>query len=538
VRSAGAAVAIALLAVAAGAGCLERGKKREKDPAPPAARDAAPKPAPAPIAPIARAEPDGRADPTASIRVRLEAEPAHLNPLLGDALAARVLLGDVYEGLVCRAREIDEPEPCLAIRWSVSAGGKRWRFELRPGVRFHDGAALAPADVIASIELAARSTAPTLLRADFDDLVAARPDGDGAVVIEFSRHRVGRLEAFARLPILSRPRFAGASPARLASHPASREPVGTGALRFASHRRGERITLRRNPDYWGRAARTREVVYEIVGSRERAYAMIRRGELDLAPQLPLGEALDLAAGVSGYDLYSYRRPAYLAAVYNTRNRWLGSDGRRALTALLDRSELIRALFDNRAAPITGPFVGGDVNPAIEPIPFDRDRARSDLGPEARIEILVPAESRTMAQIADIWASDAAGVVELVPRPLPYAAVLERARSGDFDIALLAFTTGPDLDMYHRLHSSQRGAENYGGLEDPALDGLLERARAATDREERRRLTRQVHERIHELQPYAFIASDVRAGVVRSDIGGIDAGDGLAARFLWREVRGR
>lgn len=527
-RSAAVAVVVALLTSGA---CLERGKKKKNKKTEP--RDAAvATPAAEPLAP--RADPAGPADPGATIRVRLEADPPHLNPLLGDALAARILLGDVYEGLVCRARPLETPRPCLATRWAITEGGRRWRFELRSGVRFHDGRPLSAADVIVSLELAARSAAPTVLRADFDDLVSATADGD-AVVIKFAGHRPGRLEAFARLPILSRQRFARAAPARLASHPASLEPIGTGPLRFESYRRGEHIALRRNPDYWGRSARAARVIYSIVASQERTAALLAADRLDLAPQLPLREARDLAAGDRDLDLYSYHLPSYLAAVYNVRRPVLSTaPRRRALTGLLDRDELSRALFDDRAAPITGPFVGADVDPGVEPIRFDRGAARRALPEKASLELLYPAESRTMAQIADIWASDAAGIIELLPRPAPYAAVLERARSGDFDVVLLAFTTGPDLDMYHRLHSSQIGGENIGGLRDPVLDERLEQARAAADPEGRQRHTRAVHRRIAELQPYGFIASDVRGGVVRRDIGGVAAGDGLAARFLWKQ----
>lgn len=527
-RSAAAIAAAAALALLA-TGCLERGqKKKAKKKQKPQVeqRDAA--------APAAeRAEPAGPADPDATIRVRLEADPPHLNPLLGDALAARVLLGDVYEGLVCRARPLDEPGPCLATRWSVTHGGRRWRFELRPGVRFHDGRPMTAADVVFSLELAARSAAPTVLRADFDDLRSIKIDGP-AVVIEFAGQRPGRLEAFARLPILARHRFAGAKPARLASHRASLEPIGTGPLVFESYRRGAEIGLRRNPDYWGRPARAARVIYAIVPSHDRTAALLASGRLDVAPQLPLGRARDLAAGDRELDLYSYQLPSYLAAVYNTRRPAMATAARRrALTALLDRPELCRALLGGRAEPITGPFIGAAADPAIAPVPFDRKAAGAVLPPDTAVEVLYPAESRTMAQIADIWASDAAGIVKLSPRPAPYASVLDRARAADFDIVLLAFTTGPDLDMYHRLHSSQIGSENIGGLRDAILDARLEQARAAAEPAERRRLTRAVHRRIAELQPYAFIAGDVRGGVVRDDIGGIDAGDGLAARFLWR-----
>jgi peptide/nickel transport system substrate-binding protein len=42
------------------------------------------------------------------------------------------------------------PAPGLAERWTVSTDGLRWRFELRRGVRFHDGAPLDAQAVVRS----------------------------------------------------------------------------------------------------------------------------------------------------------------------------------------------------------------------------------------------------------------------------------------------------------------------------------------------------------------------------------------------------
>jgi peptide/nickel transport system substrate-binding protein len=520
-------IAAPVALAAAAAGCLERG------PVEGARAEAAPASLAAPIPALhVRAEPRGPADLSAVIAVRLEAEPAHLNPLLaGDGLAVRVALGDIYEGLLCRDRELAAPRPCLAESVEVSADGRRWRFALRAGVSFHDGAPLAAADVLTSIKLAARSAAPTPLRAELDDLARATADGP-IVEVEFARFRPGRAATFARLPILPAARLGGADPAALAAHPLSRRPVGTGPLRLRRWLPGEAIELERHPGYWGLAAGAARVVYRIEPSRDRALRLVGDGTLDLATQIPVADAL-AAARRGDIDAFRIPRPAYLAAVYNTRRPALATAARRrAATMLLDRGGVAAAVLGGWAAPISGPYLAGEGDPGLAPLPFDPGAAGAALGGE-RLEILVPAESPAMARIADIWAADAAPALALRPVRVPFATVLDRARAGDFDIAVLAFTTGPELDLFPRLHSSQVGAENYGALRDPALDQLLEAIRAEPDAARRRRLTGRAHGRIDALQPYAFIATDVRAGLVAADIGGVAAGDGLAARLLWR-----
>src|SRR5260221_2090765 len=58
----------------------------------------------------------------------------------------------IYESLVFRDRNF-AIEPALAVSWQ-QLEPKRWRFKLRPGVKFHDGTPFTPDDVAFSIERA------------------------------------------------------------------------------------------------------------------------------------------------------------------------------------------------------------------------------------------------------------------------------------------------------------------------------------------------------------------------------------------------
>lgn len=58
----------------------------------------------------------------------------------------------VYEGLT-RLRQDFRLEPALATSWEL-VDPRTWRFELRPGVRFHDGSPLSAGAVAFSLEQA------------------------------------------------------------------------------------------------------------------------------------------------------------------------------------------------------------------------------------------------------------------------------------------------------------------------------------------------------------------------------------------------
>src|ERR671924_2266735 len=78
--------------------------------------------------------------------------------------AEDVVLKPMFENLLTRDAK-GELAPLLAERWQVLDGGKTWRFQLRKGIRFHNGTELTAEDVrftFASIarEGSANSMAP------------------------------------------------------------------------------------------------------------------------------------------------------------------------------------------------------------------------------------------------------------------------------------------------------------------------------------------------------------------------------------------
>jgi ABC-type transport system substrate-binding protein len=139
----------------------------------------------------------------------------------------------------------------------------------------------------------------------------------------------------------------------------------------------------------------------------------------------------------------------------------------------------------------------------------------------------------MERFADIWAQDLRGVAELRVRRLGYAELLDAVRAGNFDIALLSFTTSADVDLYSSFHSSAAGSTNLSRIADSELDELLEKART----QRTRKLSRQIHRKLVELAPVAFLVSDVRLALVRDSVAGIgDTAEEWGARSLWRASR--
>src|SRR5689334_10503598 len=71
-----------------------------------------------------------------TIRVQMRASPESIPD-------SEQLSNLVFEPLVA-ADERGQPVSVLAVAWKQVPGGNRWEFQLRRGVKFHDGSVLTP----------------------------------------------------------------------------------------------------------------------------------------------------------------------------------------------------------------------------------------------------------------------------------------------------------------------------------------------------------------------------------------------------------
>src|SRR2546426_1526904 len=81
-----------------------------------------------------------------------QGEPVQLDPaIITDGISSRITR-QVFDGLVRYKGSTTEVEPALAERWDVSRDSRVWTFQLRRGVKFHDGTPLDAAAVVWNFE--------------------------------------------------------------------------------------------------------------------------------------------------------------------------------------------------------------------------------------------------------------------------------------------------------------------------------------------------------------------------------------------------
>jgi peptide/nickel transport system substrate-binding protein len=190
--------------------------------------------------------------------------------------------------------------PMLATSWKANRDATVWTFQLRRGVRFHNGREMTSADVVASMKQYVGKGSNAGLSPFFD---ASGVSAAGRYTVVF------RLKApFGSFPyVLSQTTYqAIIQPAAIAAQPGTwlkSNMIGTGAFRLVSYTEKRGAELVAFPRYWGgRPALDRVRITFYTGTAPQVLAL-RGGQIDLAMQLSPQEA-QVFRNNSRYTYYS------------------------------------------------------------------------------------------------------------------------------------------------------------------------------------------------------------------------------------------
>ena len=307
------------------------------------------------------------------LRSKIVEGPTGLDPHWSNRNVAWSVLSTFYDGLVGFTPGL-AIEPALAESWRQS-DATHWRFELRRGVRFHDGTALDAADVVASIERA-RTHRRSSVAYHLHGVGAVRADGEHAVTIE----------TFGPVPdLLNRLTFVLVVPSERAGNDAIVPPAGTGPYRYVTTAANGAVLARAWNGWRGRPP-IAEVRFEFLGSDQRAAEGLLAGTVDVchllpddwfgrvdaAPQLRRVEQPRLAVQVLGIH------PEFATGAART-----ALQDRRVRVAMLrglDRASWVRRVFRGNgtvASQYVHPAVFG-FDPELLPLPYDPAGARQAL----------------------------------------------------------------------------------------------------------------------------------------------------------------
>ncbi len=421
-----------------------------------------------------------------------------------------------------------QPVPALAASWSVSPDGLVYEFKLDPKYTWESGQPVTSDDVRFTLErIRDPKVAAATWRAMFEDLAAIETPDPQTARLRFSHPYAERMLAFT-VPIVSAAAFGHARDAA----EVVRHPVGSGPYRLDAWETNQKIKIVRRDGPGNADARFDEVVFRVLPDGSVRYQAGLRGELD---EFRLSRDQRKTADASPEFHSRFRiikAPQFLQVllIWNLRNPFLSDKRvRLALAHAWAREETAKRMYPPEGgALVTGPFPPDvpENPPDLAPPSYDPaesarllDEAGWKPGPggirrkgtrKASIEMIHPTGQPIYNEIGEIFRQAYAKVgVELVLRPLDWAAFSERAEKGESDVQFTGRVwVPPSLDPYPYFHSSQfaPSGQNVGFYANPEADRVMEAARRELDPGKRVELYRQVSKALAADPPADFLWS--------------------------------
>jgi peptide/nickel transport system substrate-binding protein len=390
--------------------------------------------------------------------------------------------------------------PCLATRWSESQDGLTYDFELRQGVKFHNGDPFTAEDVQYSFErykgggagdLKKRVQAVEVVNPhhvrfrlhepwpDFLTYYATPATGAGWIVPKTYTEKVG-------------------------SDKFKEQPVGLGPYRLVSHQAGIELVMEANPDYWRKVPYVKRLVFKSVPEATTRLAMLKKQEADVAYGL-YGTLAEEVRRDAHLKLESVITPGTLwfefTDQYDPKSPWSDTRVRLAANYALHRQAV------NEAETLGYSVLSGSIVPrkfdyalALEPYPYDPKKARELLKAAGHANGFDAGEvsgDSNFGWMMEAVANDLTAVgIRVKVRPMERAAAFAAHREKTFKN--LAFHgSGAYGNTATRLGTFvySKGAEAW--IKDPEIDAWYEQQAVERDHTKRQDLLYKIQQKLYD-----------------------------------------
>jgi peptide/nickel transport system substrate-binding protein len=396
--------------------------------------------------------------------------------------------------------------PQLALAWKP-LDPTTWEFQLRPGVRFHDGTPFTAADVIFSIERASAETSD--FRGYVDGITAVEAIDDHALRITTAAPDPSLWLKLTEVAIMSKAwaeqhgvtRPADYLRAREETY-ASRHANGTGPFMLESFEPRGRWVMVRNPAWWGTAEYPHNVdrVVHIRKEGDAAnVAALLEGEIDLL-QTPPYQATDQIRRTPGLKVtYTTKLQTMFFGLdqgsaelrssnIKGRNPFKDKRVRQAMARAIDYEPILQNLMGELFIPagtLVAPGVNGYAPDLDQPPSYSPEQAKALL-----IEAGYADGFSVSLDCANDWGDDELAECKGVAEQLgkvgiqvainflssdDYDAKVYNARESDFYID--GYHMDPDSEGVLRDLFHSQSDWNLAGYANPRVDELLEKIKA-------------------------------------------------------------
>jgi peptide/nickel transport system substrate-binding protein len=283
--------------------------------------------------------------------------------------------------------------PALATAWK-NIDPLTWEFDLRQGVKFHDGSAFTADDVIATLERVPKvPNSPNPFTQFSRSISATEKLGDYKLRFKTATPTPTLPSDLARVFIISKKHVAASTADFNAG--ASGAAIGTGPYKVAEWTNGQLLVLNRNDAYWGTKEPWAKVTEKVIKSDAGRIAALLSGDVDAIDEVPTIDiprikqdkrftitsgtsatvqyiAMDAARDVSPFISAKDGQPALLGNPLKDRRV------RKALSLAINRKLIVDRILDGSATPasqfLPSRFDGTSTKLKVDP--YDVEKAKA------------------------------------------------------------------------------------------------------------------------------------------------------------------
>lgn len=410
----------------------------------------------------------------------------------------------VYDSLLSKDHEKNRFRPELATSYK-HVDDKTIDFEIRQGVKFHDGTPLTAEDVAYTLNLVSSDKYDARYQIAVDWIENVEITGEYSVRVHMKHPFSAALEMIAgNLPIYPKEYYS-----KVGTEGMAIKPIGTGPYKAIEVVPGTSIKLERFDDYYAGSPKGRpdikSINVRILPEANTQYAELANGSLDWIWRMPIDAASKLKR-LPNIDVDSTQilRFAYISINpgYNNGNSPLADARVRKAIAMSLNRDPIRQAFQGDGSQLLraacGPQQFGCAGD-IKTYPYDPEAARellSQAGYPKGISINAVSGLPDQAINAAIAASFKANGLDVKITPATYSSALRDWRAGK--IAMYIGTWGSygigDVALSTSQFFSGNADDQY---RDQKVTSLLKTADISTDRDFRLEQYREALQRIAE-----------------------------------------
>jgi peptide/nickel transport system substrate-binding protein len=425
------------------------------------------------------------------------------------------MLHHVFDPLVRRGRDL-QLEPALATSWKTVAPDT-WRFELRRGVKFHNGNAFTADDVVASIQRIIDPTARA--RGNLATVTGATKVDDFTVDIMTKGPYPLLLNDLAGIYIMDKEWMeanGALKPGNISTGvttAASTNAIGTGPFKVESFKPDVGTVMTTNAEWWDKPAHNlTRIEFKPVKSDATRVAALLSGELDMIAPAPLQDLARIGAA-PGFKvieepalrlimLQLNHRPE-LHAMPGQKNPMLDLRVRQAMWHAIDLEAIRKRVMRDKSrntGTLVAPAVPGYAKENDRILAYNPDTAKKLLadagfpqGFKTRLDCPNDRyinDEQICVAIAAMWTRIGIQTELKTQSRATYFPAQDR---GEFDVSMVGWANLPPMDGFSAISAllaareGAFGGSNSAGLNDPKINELTRQMSVELDETKRRAL---------------------------------------------------